>query len=290
MKHYFILDAAPLFYATHHAQGFLSHNGELTGMRFGFMRSVRSYLKKLNPDTVIIAFDSPGGVLKAKNVPEYKANREMTDDKRAMYAQIPSLKDMVSKTYWHQVSAGGYEADDLIATYARAYRDRGNRVTIVSTDNDLCQLVGSRIHIWVPGKKGAKPYVKDEQYVLDHFGVYPEHLLIYRACAGDVSDNLEGTMSSEPLEILAALLKSMKFRSNKEIIEALKSSDQLSGFFVGDLWEKFKKNVGVMKLVNVPKEDRLLIKGQNNKADLEGMFSSLGMNSLVRDVETFLRR
>ena len=115
METILLVDASPLVYSNFDKIGHLSTStGEPTGLRYGFMRSVRSYAERTSATKVVICFDTLGTPIKASNVPEYKLNRETTPTKQKMYNQVPALKEMIRLTWYSQAEAPGYEADDLI--------------------------------------------------------------------------------------------------------------------------------------------------------------------------------
>lgn len=194
MANILIVDASPLIYSNWNALGkkFSTPEGELTGLRFGFLRSIRSYAEKTRADRVAICYDTPEPVKKAALVDDYKANREFTPDKAEMYAAVPALKRLLSYTRYAQCEAPGYEADDIVGHLARKFAAGGHDVYVVSSDNDLCQLLDDRIKIWMPPKKESKnkPWFKDERFVLTTYGVLPCQLTFWRALWGDDSDNI----------------------------------------------------------------------------------------------------
>ena len=92
----------------------------------------------------------------------------------------------------------GYEADDLIATYACQAREAGADVLIISSDKDLMQLVADKVLFYdfesgAKGRPGYRPERKiDRQGVIDYFGVPPEKVIDVQALVGDTSDNVPG--------------------------------------------------------------------------------------------------
>ena len=81
-----------------------------------------------------------------------------------------------------------YEADDLIATYAKQIINLGAKVTIISSDKDLMQLVSNKIRLFDP----MKSKVIGEKEVIEKFGVKPEQVIDVQSLAGDSSDNIPG--------------------------------------------------------------------------------------------------
>ena len=130
---YLLIDASPLIYAAWNSVGKLAvqsgpHKGELTGLRFQCVRSIRAYARDTGANKVVICYDTPHPVKKAEGRAEYKSNRTMTDDKRQMYEHVPALKEMISHTWWTQVEAPGYEADDLIGFFTTTLHRQGQEV------------------------------------------------------------------------------------------------------------------------------------------------------------------
>ena len=88
----------------------------------------------------------------------------------------------------------GFEADDLIATYAEVAKAEGYEVIIVSSDKDLMQLVDEKVSLFDPIK--SRPIKREE--VFEKFGVYPDKVIDVRALAGDSSDNVPGVPGIGP--------------------------------------------------------------------------------------------
>ena len=290
MANILLIDAMPLIYQNFMAmKRFSTKSGIPTGLRFGFMRSMRSYTTKLNADRVGICFDLPGQVKKAEGVEEYKANREFTAEKQEMYDQIPHLREMLSLTRYAQIQAEGFEADDVIAHLARRYAAANHTVYIITPDNDLLQLVGPNVKIWMPPKSKNKAWFKDEQYSLDNFGVYPNQLLHYRSIVGDTSDNLKGlTTQSVTREKIATYIR--------ENVEGGITVEQFVDVYlptvltlispeVPDPVEVYQRNYHLMSLHD---PDNLEIKkGKKDNDSLRALLQSLEMKSLVPAVGKF---
>src|SRR6202035_3278922 len=116
----------------------------------------------------------------------YKANRrEMPDDLRA---QLEHVRRAAAAFDICQIELPDFEADDLIATYARHAVEAGARVTIVSSDKDLMQLVTDRVTMLDPIKN--RPIGADE--VRERFGVGPDKVVDVQALCGDSVDNVPG--------------------------------------------------------------------------------------------------
>lgn len=288
MARILVIDASPLIYATYSKVGHLSTpDGTPTGLRYGFIRSVNSYRKKTKADQVVLAFDSPGQVVKAEGREEYKSNREFTDEKSKMYSQVPDLRALIELTAWTQIDAPGYEADDIIGAIARAKAPRGDEVVIVSADNDMAQLVGHNVKIFEPGKKGGKDTWKTAEVIHEYFGVWPEHLLVYRSLVGDTSDNLKGVGLTPAAEkvVKDLLNKTPRGLSEEELIAELmaKLPEEVVSYLKDEFAaDRFKANLKIMNLARPPSMN--IVKGRKDPAALEKLFESLAFKSLMQSI------
>ena len=284
MANILLVDASPLIYSNFNAmKRFKTKAGEPTGLRFGFMRSMRSYVEKTKADRVAICLDLLGVVKKAVGVPEYKANRVWSKDKEEMYDQIPNLLEMLSYTRYAQVQAEGYEADDVIAHLARKFEVGNHDVFIVSPDNDLLQLVSKRVRIWMPPKKENKnkAWFKDEDYCMSYFGVKPEYLLYFRALTGDSSDNLKGCVKSKYVENLAHIFCE-KLKKNYTTRQIREEMMHMPGHYFIDGWLKvFKRNMHVMRLHDPVPGVLRIKKGKKDPTALRELLLKLEMKSLI---------
>jgi DNA polymerase-1 len=182
-----LVDGSSYLYRAFHALPDLrTSRGEPTGA----MRGVLSMLKKLvddaRPDYFAVVFDAPGKTFRDAWYPEYKANRPpMPED---LASQIEPLHTLVRASGWPLLMVEGVEADDVIATLARAAKDAGVETLISTGDKDMAQLV-------VPGitcMNTMSNETLDEAGVLAKFGVRADQLLDYLTLIGDTVDNVPG--------------------------------------------------------------------------------------------------
>jgi len=166
-----------------------SPNGHPTGAILGFLRMLLGVLRDREPAAVAVVFDGPGPTFRDKLSAAYKATRSpMPPDLRQ---QIDWLKEFVPLTGLRMLCESGVEADDVIASLARA-AEKEARVEILSGDKDLAALVSDRIAMLSPSRdlKGEK--VLDPAGVEEKFGVPPSAIGDYLSLVGDSSDNIPG--------------------------------------------------------------------------------------------------
>ena len=153
---------------------------------YGFCTMLTRLLKEADADYIAVMFDAARKTFRNDIYPEYKATRrEVPED---LIPQFPLLREAVGAFNIVKIEAEGYEADDLLATYARLAFEAGANVTVVSADKDLMQLVGTNIHLFDPMKQRDV----DEAAVLEKFGVTPDKVVDVQALAGDSTDNVPG--------------------------------------------------------------------------------------------------
>lgn len=279
--HFLVVDASPLIYSNFSANGHLANSkGESTGLRYGFMRSIASYVKKVKAQKVIICWDVKGPIKKAEGHTTYKANRVQTEEKRTMYAQIPDLRHMVEQTWWTSAFAEGYEADDVIAAFTRAIELKGHTADVVTTDNDLANVVSDRISVWMPPKKGEKEWRKTPTWVEHTFGVKVKDLIAWRAFVGDKSDNLTGvTTDKKIIETFRNILNSDQNESFLlDGVKTLVGEDGLTTWLT---------NRDIMTLHNPPAVTQ--IKGKNDPEELMRLFQQCEMKSMYDRIDEFTR-
>lgn len=166
--------------------------GTPVGAVFGFCNMLFKLAQDRPLDQMIVVFDKGSHSFRNDLYDQYKANRdEPPEDLRP---QFPLVREAAHAFGVPVVEQEGYEADDIIATYARQAAADGRPVTIVSSDKDLMQLIGGGIEMYDPMK--AKEIGRDE--VFEKFGVGPEKVRDVLALAGDSSDNVPGVPGIGP--------------------------------------------------------------------------------------------
>jgi len=160
--------------------------GTPVGAVFGFCNMLFKLAQDRPGEQLIVVFDKGSHSFRNDMYADYKANRDETPED--LVPQFPLVRDAAHAFGVPVVELEGYEADDIIATYARQAAAAGRPVTIVSSDKDLMQLIGDGIEMFDPMK--AKEIGRNE--VMEKFGVGPEKVRDVLALAGDTSDNVPG--------------------------------------------------------------------------------------------------
>jgi DNA polymerase-1 len=150
----------------------------------------------IKPTHLAILFDKSEATFRMEIYPDYKGTRrEPPDD---LKPQFPLMREAVRAFGLEPIEKAGFEADDLIATYAKQAEAAGADVLIISSDKDLMQLVDDHVQFYdfesgQKGRPGYRPERRiDRQGVIDYFGVPPEQVIDVQALVGDTSDNVPG--------------------------------------------------------------------------------------------------
>ncbi|MDC0903240.1 DNA polymerase I [Pelagibacteraceae bacterium] len=193
--HFYLIDGSGYIFRAYYALPPLSRksDGLPTGAVSGFCSMLFKLLEDSRADDSIhkpthfaVIFDSARKNFRNDIYKEYKANRAEAPDDLA--PQFEYIRKAVEAFNLPSIELLNYEADDLIATYAKLITDAGAKVTVISSDKDLMQLVSKNIRLYDP----MKSKVIGEREVLEKFGVKPSQVIDVQSLAGDSSDNIPG--------------------------------------------------------------------------------------------------
>jgi DNA polymerase I len=186
-RHVFLVDGSGFIFRAYHALPPLTRSdGTPVAAVLGFSNMLAKLLSETDADHIAVIFDAAGVSFRNRIYDAYKANRAAPpDDLVPQFALVREATDAFGVC---RIEMEGFEADDLIATYARHAREAGAVVTIVSSDKDLMQLVGRNVTMLDPIKN--RPIGDAE--VRERFGVGPDKVVDVQALCGDSIDNVPG--------------------------------------------------------------------------------------------------
>jgi DNA polymerase I len=144
------------------------------------------------PTHLAVIFDASGNTFRNDIYPMYKANRPPAPED--LVPQFPMIREATRAFGLPSIEMVGYEADDLIATYARQAAALGAKVRILSSDKDLMQLITDRISLYDP----MKDRPMGAEAVMEKFGVTPDMVIDVQSLAGDSTDNVPGAPGIGP--------------------------------------------------------------------------------------------
>lgn len=258
--------------------------GRPTNAVYGFARFLCELLEETAASHVAVAFDESLTTSFRNDIyPDYKANRE------------PAPPELERQFAWSKRVAAGlglpvyahdrYEADDLIATLATCWRQRGHPLRIISSDKDLAQLVAEADTWWDFARR--RRLGRSELTV--HFGVGPEQLADFLALTGDSVDNIPG-VPGVGRKTAAALLN--HFGTLNAIFDRLDEIPHLSFRGAKSLPRKLREHRGTAELarqltglccdVDSILADPAVARQAGNPAELEVLLDELGFGPMLR--------
>ena len=193
--HFYLVDGSGYIFRAYYALPPLSRKsdglptGAVSGfcsMLFKLLEDARSDDSDHKPTHFAVIFDSAKKNFRNEIYSDYKANR--TEAPEDLAPQFEYIRKAVKAFNLPSIELINYEADDLIATYAKQIVEAGGKVTVISSDKDLMQLVSKDIRLYDP----MKNKVLGEKEVFEKFGVKPNQVIDVQSLAGDSSDNIPG--------------------------------------------------------------------------------------------------
>jgi DNA polymerase-1 len=211
-KKFVLIDAHSLIYRSYYAfikNPLKNSKGDTTSGIFGFLNTLEKIKQHISTDYMGLAFDAPGETFRDEVYGDYKATRPPTPPDLPF--QVAKVKEIIQHLGIPQFELEGYEADDILATFAKVLQKSGS-VYIVTSDKDLFQLVSENIYIY----DAYKNIIYDRDKVVEKYRIMPERIADYLALTGDVSDNIPGVPGIGPKRAVEILKKYAKFEDAVE--------------------------------------------------------------------------
>jgi len=192
-KEIFLIDGSGFIFRAYHSLPPLTNpKGVPVNAVLGFTNMLLKIISDMHIPNVAVIFDAARHNFRYDIYPEYKANR--TETPEDLKPQFDIIKKATEIFAVPSIEKEGYEADDIIASYAKIAKEQGIPLTIVSSDKDLMQLIGNGVRMFDP----MKSKWIGENEVFEKFGVTPDKVVDVQALAGDSSDNIPGVAGIGP--------------------------------------------------------------------------------------------
>ncbi|WP_336921114.1 DNA polymerase I [Aquipuribacter sp. SD81] len=178
------------------AENFSTSTGQTTNAVYGFTSMLINVLRDEEPTHLAVAFDLSRQTFRTAEYAEYKANRSATPSEFS--GQVPLIREVLDAMGIRQVTAEGFEADDVICTLTRQGREAGHDVLVVTGDRDSFQLVDDHVTVLYPVRGVSELSRMDPAAVEARYGVPPSLYPDLAALVGEDSDNLPGVPGVGP--------------------------------------------------------------------------------------------
>ena len=236
----YLIDGSGFIFRAYHALPPLTApDGTPIGAVHGFVNMLVKLRQEHKGDYMAVIFDAARKTFRNRIYPEYKANRPPAPED--LIPQFPIVREATVALGLPAIELADYEADDIIATYAKNGRAQGMEVVIISSDKDLMQLVGDSVSLYDAMKQ--KPIGPAE--VQEKFGVAPDKVRDVLALMGDSSDNVPGVPGIGPktaaelihaygnLETLLSRAGEIKQNKRRETIQTHTEQARISYELIG---------------------------------------------------------
>ncbi len=267
------------FYGVGSSGSLTAPDGTPTGAVYTCLNMFLRYLNEYKPSHICIAFDTKEPTFRHLKSDAYKATRSgMPED---LAVQMPILKSCLDALRVYQIEKPGYEADDLIGTFATRFASAEFPVFILSGDRDNLQLVDQNVRQIYPQTRGQTTLFTPD-LVFEKYGIHPEQIVDLKAMMGDSSDNIPGVKGVGEKTATRLLQTYMTLENVYSHLEEIKGA---VGKRLADGFEDAKLSQELARIdTAVPLEvglDDLRLQ-EWDKPRLKEQFKSLGFNSMIQ--------
>lgn len=196
--------------------------GDYTNAIYGFLNMMLRFEDMCKPDSVAVAFDLHAPTFRHKIYDAYKAGRHAMPDE--LRSQMPVLKNILHLLGVKTVECEGWEADDILGTFAKACRENGDACYLATGDRDSLQLAHDGVKVLLARTKSTD--IMDEKAIFEEYGVEPVELIQVKALQGDNSDNIPGVQGVGPKTALDLI---SRFKTIDYIYENIDTIDIKEG-------------------------------------------------------------
>lgn len=274
-----LIDGSAVIFRAFHALPRLTNSkGQHTNALTGYMSMIARLRRDQDRKTVVVVLDAGSETFRKQMYPQYKANRPPVAPE--LKEQLPWVLPITEALGLPVLSVHGVEADDVIATLVERAVAQRIRVTILSSDKDLMQLVGPTVQMMDP----IKEKIFDVQAVKERFGVGPEKVGDLLALSGDASDNVPGVSGIGPktaAELLNQFASFEDLYANLDKVQKPRTRKLLAEHREEALLSR--KLVELKRDVPVPSFGELLARPLD-RVRLRTMLADLDMKKAIRDL------
>ena len=218
------------------AENFKTSTGQPTNAIYGFASMLINLIKEEKPTHIAVAFDVSRRTFRTEKFADYKANRASTPDE--FRSQLSHINELINGFGIKHFELEGYEADDIIATFAKAAEKKGFQTLICTGDRDSFQLVNGKTTVLYPKKGVTEMNRMTPEAVFEKYGLTPKQYPDFAALRGDPSDNLP---SVPGVGEKTATKWIVDYGSLEKLLE---KSDELGG----KVGESLRTNIEMVKL------------------------------------------
>ena len=280
-----LIDGSSLIFRAFFALPNLTNNdGVMTNGVYGFLTMYQNAFDKYNPDSVLVAFDRSGKTFRHDEFKDYKATRDKMPSELSY--QFGILKDILDSMKVAYTDLDGFEADDIVGTYAQMGQESGYEVVIITGDRDYLQLVDEHITVYLT-KKGISDMVEyNLSTIKDEYGLTPQQLIDVKGLEGDKSDNIPGVDGIGPKKAIGYIQKYGSIEGLYEHIDEISGKKTKQTLIDSESIAYLSKKIGtIIKSAPVEMELSDLELTEPDYPSLKEKFSKYNFNKFLEKIE-----
>lgn len=201
-----LIDGSSLIFRAFFALPKLTNNdGVMTNGVYGFLTMYNNAFDRYKPDYVLVAFDRASKTFRHKEFEDYKGTRDKMPSELSY--QFGILKDILDSLNVKYTDLDGFEADDIVGTYAKMAQEEGYESVLITGDRDYLQLVDEKIVVNLTKKGVSETKEYTVEAIKEEFGLSPKQLIEVKGLEGDKSDNIPGVDGIGPKKAIGFIQK-----------------------------------------------------------------------------------
>lgn len=280
-----LIDGSSLIFRAFFALPKLTNNdGVMTNGVYGFLTMYKNAFDRYKPDYILVAFDRASKTFRHKEFKDYKATRNKMPSELSY--QFGILKDILDSLNVKYTDLDGFEADDIVGTYAKMAQEAGYDSVLITGDRDYLQLVDEKIVVNLT-KKGVS---ETKEYTLatikEEFGLTPKQLIDVKGLEGDKSDNIPGVEGIGPKKAIEFIQKYGSIEGLYEHIDEISGKKTKERLIDSEPIAYMSKKIGTI-VTSAPVEYELeeLKVAELDLPSLREKYSKYNFNKFIEDMD-----
>ncbi len=286
-KRFYIIDGSSLMHRAFYALPLLSAPGGIyTNAVYGFTNMLLNLVSERKPDLLAVAFDKSRITFRSGLYQDYKAHRQKTPAE--LSEQFSLAKELLLALGVPNVEIEGYEADDIIGTWAKKAAQNGYSVYIVTGDRDALQLIGEKIRVLLTKKGLSDLQEYDVARFTAEYGITPLQQIDVKGLMGDSSDNIPGVTGigeKTALKMVQNYGSVENVLANIDAVSGKKTQATLREESKTALLSKQLATICCEVPVEVPRSGGIEIADQEQLATLRNVLQKLDFKNMERRME-----
>ncbi|WP_394020196.1 DNA polymerase I [Anaerococcus cruorum] len=280
-----LIDGSSLIFRAFFALPNLTNNdGVMTNGVYGFLTMYQNAFDKYKPDSVLVAFDRSSKTFRHEEFKDYKATRDKMPSELSY--QFGILKDILDSMKVAYTDLDGFEADDIVGTYAQMGQESGYEVVVITGDRDYLQLVDENITVYLT-KKGISDMVEyNLDSIKEEYGLTPAQLIDVKGLEGDKSDNIPGVDGIGPKKAIGFIQQYGSIEGLYEHIDEISGKKTKQTLIDSEAIAYMSKKIGTI-VKNAPVDIELddLKLTEPDYPALKEKFSKYNFNKFLEKIE-----